>query len=73
MINTDRLTEWEKQTVITFLMSKLTEDARHELKHALPLIYNKLIGTDVMEVTQRKTDVPSKRGAAALSPVAAGG
>ena len=53
---TERLTEWESQALIQWLLLQLNEEQRRELILTLPNVYNKLCGETVAEVKVRVLD-----------------
>lgn len=48
-----RLTDWEREVLIEWFMYTLPMDLRHRLMHEHPVLYNKLVGRDVMTVHQK--------------------
>lgn len=56
MLHIDKLNEWEKMAMLSLLLERATPEARQDLMQILPLVYNKLVGCEVMTVAQKRAD-----------------
>lgn len=63
MLHIGSLTEWEREAVISYCLSVMTDDQRTALMRTLPETYNRLVGHSVMDVTQRRLDRMASNGA----------
>lgn len=56
ILHTDKLTPFEVSAALSFFMHSAPQELRERFSQELPLLYNKVIGKDAMEVRHKGLD-----------------